>query len=198
MTKSELTRRFFLQGSGTIMGHALARAGAPAILAVLQSACSARDERAAFTNLTEAEAREVIAIAARIVPTTNTPGATEAGVVYFVDSALNTFLADSSDFVHAQLAEFQAAVATSLPSVGLFSELEAAAQDKYLRSIEDTAFFSGARFLTIAGVFGMSSWGGNKKETGWRLVGMDGPPHAWTVPFGYYDAQYLSEQTDDV
>jgi len=23
---------------------------------------------------------------------------------------------------------------------------------------------------------------------------MDGPPHAWAYPFGYYDAQYMEEQ----
>lgn len=187
----------FLQGSGTFVGQAMMRTGAPALLAVLQSACSARDEGMKFSNLNEAEAREVVAIAARIIPTTDTPGATEAGVVYFVDSALSTFLADSRDTVRAQLAEFQAGVATSFPPARFFSELGTEKQDRYLKSVENTPFFSGARFLTIAGVFGMSSWGGNKNDIGWQLVGMDGPPHAWIAPFGHYDTQYMQEQTND-
>ncbi|MCH8335403.1 MAG: hypothetical protein IIC61_05875, partial [Proteobacteria bacterium] len=44
------------------------------------------------------------------------------------------------------------------------------------------------------GVFGMSSYGGNRDDIGWKLLGMDGPPHAWAYPFGYYDAQYMEEQ----
>ena len=39
-----------------------------------------------FEVFTAAEAADIRAIAARIVPTTDTPGATEAGVVYFIDS----------------------------------------------------------------------------------------------------------------
>ena len=59
---------------------------------------------------------------------------------------------------------------------------------------EQSPFFQGARFLTIFGVFGMSSYGGNRDDIGWKLLGMDGPPHAWSYPFGYYDAEYMEEQ----
>jgi gluconate 2-dehydrogenase gamma chain len=42
--------------------------------------------------LTASEAADIDAVAARIVPTDDTPGAREAGVVYFIDRALATFL----------------------------------------------------------------------------------------------------------
>ncbi len=48
--------------------------------------------------------------------------------------------------------------------------------------------------MLIAGVFGMATWGGNRDDIGWKLVGMDGPPHAWAPPFGHYDTGYMEEQ----
>lgn len=176
MISDEVSRRTFLKGSGTFIGSTMLRAAATSFLAVSQAVCSARDEGAAFENITNAEAREFIAVAARILPTTDTPGATEAGAVYFVDKAFGTFLADSLGFARAQHAGFQAGVADAYPGAQRFSDLDEADQDAYLKTTEQTPFFQGARFLTIAGVFGMASYGGNRDNIGWKLVGMDGPP----------------------
>ncbi len=189
-----LTRRTFLQGSGTFVGSTMMRAAAPSLVAVSQAACTARDEGAAFENITSAEAREFIAIAARILPTTDTPGATEAGAVYFVDKAFGTFLADTLELARVQLAGFQSGIADAYPAADRFSDLDEADQDAYLKMKEQSPFFQGARSLTIFGVFGMSSYGGNRDNIGWKLLGMDGPPHAWSYPFGYYDAEYVEEQ----
>jgi hypothetical protein len=194
MHVTELNRRLFLQGSGSIAGSSLFRAGIPAIVAASQAACSARDEAAAFENITQAEAREIVALAARILPTTDTPGATEAGAVYFFDKAFGTFLADNIDTARTLLAEFQAGIADPYPGAERFSDLDEKDQDAYLAANEDSRFFFMLRFLTLAGVFGMSTWGGNRDDIGWKLIGMDGPPHAWAPPFGYYDAEYLKEQ----
>ena len=170
------------------------RAGLPAFVAASQAACSAKEEEAAFENITQAEAREIVALAARILPATDTPGATEAGAVYFFDKAFGTFLAESVDDARAQLAGFQSRIAAQYPGAQRFSDLDEKDQDDYLRANEDTGFFFYVRFLTLAGVFGMSTWGSNRHDIGWKLVGMDGPPHAWAPPFGYYDAEYLQEQ----
>lgn len=194
MFGDELSRRTFLQGAGTIAGSTMLRAAAPSFVAVSQAACTARDDGAAFENITGDEAREFIAIAARILPTTDTPGATEAGAVYFADKAFGTFLGDSLDYARAQHAEFQAGIAEAYPGAERFSDLVEADQDAYLISKEHTAFFQGAWFLTIYGTFGMATYGGNRDDVGWKLLGMDGPPHAWTYPFGYYDAEYTERQ----
>ena len=194
MTNDELTRRLFLQGSGTVAGGVLARAGIPAFIAATQAACTARTEGAAFENISSAEAREFEAIAARIFPTTDTPGAREAGVIWFIDktygSIYEEYLADD----RALLADFQSGVATMYSGAELFSDLDEADQDTYLKSRERTEFFETVHFKTLAGVFGSSSWGGNQNNIGWKLVGMDGPPHAWSYPFGYYDAEYMKER----
>jgi len=196
MTGDEFSRRSFLQGSGAVFGSVLARAGVPAIAAVSQAACTAREEGTAFETLTSDEAREIVAIAARIIPTTDTPGATEAGAVYFFDKALGSFFSHYLEVGRMQLAEFQAGIPAAYPGAGRFSDLDEADQDAYLRTQEQTPFFQGARMLTIFGVFSMAKYGGNRDNVGWKLVGMDGPPHAWSQPFGYYDAEYMREQTD--
>jgi len=193
MSSEALTRRLFLQGSGSVVGSALIRAGIPTFIAASQAACTAKKEAAAFRNISGDEAREIIAIAARIIPTTDTPGATEAGAVYFFDNALGGFFAPMADAARKMHAGFQAGVAAKHPGVERFSDLETADQDAYLKDVENTPFFQGARFMTLAGVFGISMYGGNRDDIGWKLVGMDGPPHAWSPPFGYYDSRYQAE-----
>lgn len=194
MQRETLTRRLFLQGSGTFAGSIIMRAGMPTFVAVSQAACTAREEAAVYKNLSTVEARELIAIAARILPTTETPGATEAGAVYFFDQAFGTYFAAMQEPARQMLAAFQATIPGAYPGAEVFSDLSAADQDSCLQSIEATPFFQGARFMTLAGVFGMSMHGGNRDNIGWKLVGMDGPPHAWLHPFGHYDTEYQTAQ----
>ncbi len=193
MSNDAVTRRGFLKGSGGLAGSLLARAGLPAFIATSQAACTARDEGARFDNITAEEAREIIAIAARILPTTETPGATEAGAVYFFDQAFGTFFAELAVPARGMLAQFEAGVAEAYPGAERFSDLDEADQDAYLSSVEASPFFQGARFMTLAGVFGMSKYGGNRDSIGYKLVGMDGPPRAWMHPFGDYDAEHAGE-----
>jgi hypothetical protein len=197
MSHAALSRRLFLQGSGTLAGSTMMRAGLPAFIAVSQAACTAKEAAAAYENISNAEAREIIAIAARILPTTDTPGATEAGAVYFFDKALGTYFADIAAPARGMLAEFQSGIAGRYPGAEVFSDLDEEDQDDYLRSVEETPFFQGFRFLTMMGVFGMATHGGNRDDVGWKLIGMDGPPHAWSYPFGYYDAEYVAASSKE-
>ncbi len=179
MPGDKLSRRTFLQGSSAL-----------AIFALAEAASAARDENAAFEILTPYEARELDAIAARILPTTDSPGAREAGVIYFMDKALGSFMSDELGSIRSGLAEFESGIS------GTFSELSEAGQDKYLRTRERTHFFNRVRFMTIAGFFGMSSYGGNRSQIGWKLIGFDGHRGAWQPPFGYYDAEYMRGEQD--
>lgn len=70
-----------------------------------------------------------------------------------------------------------------------FSALGFKQQTEVLRGIDQTPFFGAVRFLTVAGMFANPSYGGNKGEVGWRLIGFNGA-HANRPPFGYYDAKY--------
>lgn len=190
MTEPNMNRRRFIGGSA---GAALARLGWPAALAAAQSACSARDEAAAFETLTADEAREIEAFSSRILPTTETPGAREAGVVYFFDRVLGHELPGMLDGIRGTLPAFQAGIAERFPGAERLSDLDEADQDAWIADNEQTPFFNLGRLLTLAGFFAMSKYGGNRDDVGWKLIGFE--PHGATQPpFGYYDAAYVEEQ----
>jgi hypothetical protein len=196
MGEKELSRRLFLQGSATVTGGAVLRFGIPGLAALSQAACGARDEGAAFETLSAAEARELEAIAARIIPTTDTPGAREAGVIWFMDKALGDYMAPQLDFLRGGLGEFQQAIPSAFPGAERFSDLDEADQDSHLGAYENTPFFGLVRYMTLAGMFGMASHGGNRDDVGWTLLGVDPHQHAHQPPFGYYDAQFVRGERD--
>lgn len=200
-TFSAFSRRRFLAGSGTgiaaLLGNPLLRAALPGLAAVSASACTARDNAAAFEVLSAPEARELEAIAARILPTTDTPGAREAGVIWFMDQSFGSIMKENLQMARDGLAEFQAGVAEAFSGAKLFSDLGESEQDTYLKSHEESGFFGFIRFMTLAGFFGMSSYGGNRDDVGWKLLGMDGQHHAWQPPFGHYDAEHFAGESND-
>lgn len=136
--------------------------------------------------LTEEEAREVEAVAARIIPTDETPGAREAGVVWFIDGALDTFFADQQAMVRPALAKWAAEVGREHPGVTRFSDLGEADQDAFLRAREKSDLFEFLRAGTVFGMFALPKYGGNADFVGWRLIGQD-HVYEYTPPFGWYD-----------
>ena len=95
MTKTDSARREFLLQMGGLATAAWVQAQWPALLSAAQHAHQAAKTPTGFTVLTAAQAREIEAITARIIPTDDMPGAKEAGVVYFIDRALATFASES-------------------------------------------------------------------------------------------------------
>ena len=142
----------------------------------------------AFATLTPDEARELGAIAERIMPTTSTPGAREAGVIYFIDKALGTFEKQELPAMRKGLAELRTQVSKRHRGVTSFAALPAVQQDALLTDIEKTEFFLGMHFLTMVGMFANPSYGGNRGGIGWKLLGFD-PRATYSPPFGYYDAE---------
>jgi len=193
MDRQDTSRRNFLRGGVALAGGSWLRYTAPGIAALAQAACSAQEDSAAFAILTAKEATEFEAIAARILPTTDTPGAREAGVIWFFDQTFGTFNAGNLQFARSGLAEFQ----TAIDSGELFSDLDEAAQDAFLKTQEQTPFFNMIWFMTLTGFFGMSKYGGNRNDIGWKLLDVDPGMHAYHSPFGYYDAEYMKEHADD-
>ena len=129
------------------------------------------------------------AIAAQIVPSGATPGAREAGVVYFVDHIHAGLYAAQADSFRANLAAFQQAFATAQPDAASFADLPGPQQLAYLEGIEPTPFFEQMRFLTVLGLLALPSYGGNRDKSGWKMVGFV-DQHVWEPPFGHYDADY--------
>ncbi len=185
-----------MAASGALAGTGLVRAGAAGILAIAGAACTARDEGAPFEHLDQAEAREFEAIAARILPTTDTPGAREAGVIWFIDRSFGSLFESQLGFARQGLVTFQAPIARRYPGAGAFSDLDPSDQDTYLAGQENTGFFQLLRVMTLAGFLGMTAYGGNRDHVGWQLLGIADGPHGWQPPFGYYDAGYRPDAND--
>lgn len=185
-------RREFLTTSGTFFGGAWLAAHLPAVEAAAAWARTAAAEGSPLAVLTEDEARELGAVAERILPADELgPGALEVGVVHFMDRAFETFAAGALDGVRAGLGELAAAVAAG-PGGDFFSELGPDEQDEVLRSLEETPFFGMVWTFTVMGFFGDPSLGGNRGQAGWRLIGFE-DAGAYQPPFGYYDAEYARE-----
>ncbi len=195
MSLEDLSRRQFLQSAGAITGAAYVRMLAPGLVAITQAACSARDADAAFTVLGADEARDFAAIAARIIPTTDTPGATEAGVIHFMDQALAAEMGGELEPARSGLAEFNRVLNEAHPNQR-FDELDEDAQDSFLESHQSTGFFNLMWTMTIYGFFAMPGHGGNRNKVGWELIGFEGDHGPWQYPFGYYDAEVHGEKSD--
>lgn len=196
MKDEPITRRRFIGNSGALAGSSLLRISVPAALALAEAACTAHEEASAFKILTSAEARELVAISARILPTTDTPGAREAGVVYFFDTVLADQFAGQLGGFRALMGQFLAGVESRFDGAKMFSDLSEADQDAYLTDNDKTPFFGMLQAFTMMGFFAMSSYGGNKDNIGWKLIGFEGHGAA-QPPFGYYDAQYMRGAQDD-
>src|SRR6266536_1771195 len=96
MESEDLSRRSLLQAIAAAIGAAALPLGWADIAQAAQAAHqahvagpSAGEAKIAF--LSAAEAADIEAVAAQIIPTDDTPGAREAGVVYFIDRVLATF-----------------------------------------------------------------------------------------------------------
>jgi gluconate 2-dehydrogenase gamma chain len=191
--RKNLSRRRFLQSTGSMSSAAYLRLLGPGFIAITEAACTAKQEASPLKILGADEASDFAAIAARIIPTTDTPGAAEAGVIHFFDNALAAEMSSQLDGARAGLAAFNAALRDVHPDAGRFGDLSEDDQDAFLRSQESGEFFSLAWTMTVFGFFSMEKYGGNEGHIGWELIGFDGHHGAWQYPFGYYDAEVHGE-----
>ncbi len=141
-----------------------------------------------FSSFTADEASVLSAAVERIMPSDSTPGAREAGVIYFIDRAFGTFMKDQLDDARKDIKDLNKRATKRNRTAQSFAQLSAAEQDAVLREIQQTPLFNGLRYLTIVGMFANPSWGGNRDNTGWKLIGFE-PHPIHKPPFGHYDAQ---------
>lgn len=191
MEVENTARRSFLKISGAAVGGSWIVLSLPALLAAGAQAQSAQAEAGPFSVLSPEEASDFAAMAARIVPTDDTPGATEAGVIYFMDNVLGGVSAQSLPALRQGLSDLREAASARF-GTRMFSSLPADQQDTLMKGIENSSFFQTVRYLTVAGMFSHPRHGGNANRVGWKLLGFD-DRHAWQPPFGYYDAEYAEK-----
>jgi gluconate 2-dehydrogenase gamma chain len=188
METQDLSRRSLLQAIAAMLGAAAMP------LDWVETAHAAERQ---ISLLSAAEAADIDAVAAQIIPTDDTPGAREAGVVYFIDRALATVLSHLARDYRAHLAEFQAAFHERHPDARSFASLTSEQQIEYLKTVDRTPFFETTRLLTLLGLFSMPAYGGNRNGAGWKLIGFE-TQHAFQPPFGYYDRDYPGFGVDSV
>jgi gluconate 2-dehydrogenase gamma chain len=198
MDSVSLSRRSLLQAIAATMASAAIPLPWSALAeAVDQAHMPAQGGDSKISFLTAAEAADIEAVACQIIPTDETPGAREAGVVYFIDRALASFFSRLASDYRAQLAAFQAAFRERHPSAGSFASLSSEHQIDYLKGVDQTPFFNTTRLLTVLGMLSQPAYGGNRKGVGWKLLGFE-DAHAFAAPFGYYDRAYPGFVIDPV
>jgi gluconate 2-dehydrogenase gamma chain len=184
------SRRSFLAGSAAGLGSAWVAANWSGILEAQEHAkrAATSGSPSKFEFFSPEQAAEVESVAAQIIPTDDTPGAREAGAVYFIDRALTTFDRERQSVYTQGLGDLQAKTRELFPNAAKFSGLSGDQQIQVLKAIEKTSFFAQIRTHTITGFLANPEYGGNRDEIGWKLIGFDGKFN-YQPPFGYYDAE---------
>ena len=185
------SRRSFLLSSGGFLTSVWVTAQWPAIAAAAHHAEQMSEGTAQrFEFLNAAEAADVDAIAAQIVPSGETPGAREAHAIHFIDRRCQPSspgagerLPLGPDAVSAPSSE------RAQPAAGSFAHLGSDAQIAYLKTVENTAFFETVRHADLTRHVRLAQVRRELSGIGWKSMGFD-DEHVFAPPFGYYDAKY--------
>jgi gluconate 2-dehydrogenase gamma chain len=190
MEDEEISRRLFLIRSLTGLSGGWLLAQLPQILEAQEHmhAVAQSDAPSALEFFTPDQAADVEAIAERIIPATDTPGAREAHVIYFIDRALSAFDKEKQPLYLKGLRQLSARRRRLAAKASTFAQLSARQQDTLLKGIEKGEFFQAVRTHTIMGFFAEPKYGGNHDLAGWKLIGFQ-DQFFYKPPFGYYDAE---------
>lgn len=208
------TRRIFLTQSAGALGALFLNSLTPELIAQAQQharASATGSGTHSFKFLTQQEAADFDAFAAQILPTDETPGAREAGAVYFVDYILSSINQEQQQDFRGAMALLREAAAEAQPGASSFAALAVEKQIAVMRHMEkvpDPApgnanssapsatasqaakraeAFGNLRALVLMGTFCDPSLGGNRFKIGWKLIDFNDQAY-WAPPFGYYDA----------
>ena len=149
-------------------------------------AYSCKVTRPGYYFFTEEEARCLIAICEQIIPADEDPGATDAGVIHYIDKQMVTYFKDLQGIYRKGLAAIQN---TCLSSYNLrFEELSFSEQNSFLKKLENSGFegddwegiIQGGFFRTIIahtrqGFYGSPRHGGNKDYVSYKMMGLEYP-----------------------
>jgi len=207
----EHTRRSFITQSLGAVGLLFLDSLTPQLIA--QASQHAHEASTAntlsFKFLTPQEAADFDAFAAQIIPSTDgTPGAHEAGAVYFADYVLSAINPEQQQDFRGALAGLHAASLKAEPATTSFAALPPEKQIVVIKAMEkpptgaaasngiaaesgaggkDTEAFNGLRAMVLMGTFCDPSLHGNRSKIGWNLINFNDQAY-WAPPFGYYDA----------
>ena len=146
--------------------------------------------------LSNLERRTLEAVAERIFPKTDSPGAVEIGAVNYIEIALAGDYAALLPLYRSGLRALNQHARAKLG--GQFARLDGQRQDEVLKDFESGSvagfkkaaeFFETVKYHVFEGLFCEPHYGGNINMDGWRIVGF--PGQQW----GYPDA-YINKSVD--
>ena len=145
-----------------------------------------KEEAVSYAFFTEAEARCIIAICEQIIPADKDPGATDAGVIHYIDRQLTDYYKQQQKTYRNGLAALQ----TSCKGLNgkLFEDLDFEEQTEFLMNLEKSAlpkdqwgnvkqgvFFQTLRKHTIEGFYSNPQHGGNKDYVSFKMMRIEEP-----------------------
>ncbi len=141
-------------------------------------------------DLTADELQIVETIAARILPTTDTPGAAEAGAANYVRQALSDAYRPLLARYRRGLRQLDLYCSSTLGTPFVLSSVEQ--QDTVLADLASgkigeveggAEFFQLVRRHVLEGMFCEPQYGGNRDLVGWRMVGFPGQRYGYADPY---------------
>jgi gluconate 2-dehydrogenase gamma chain len=193
------SRREFIELSAKSMGGLLiySLSGEPMMLNAQESTV-----KVPLRFFTEQQATIVVAACERIFPANESgPGATQAGVILYIDRQLaGPYGTDRYRYTQPPFVESipehgyqgkenpQEIYRAGIQKLGAdFLELDGVHQDERLGATEKTHFFQLLRQHTIEGMFCDPMHGGNVELLGWQLIGYPGPQMSFRGQMGKYN-----------
>jgi gluconate 2-dehydrogenase gamma chain len=141
-----------------------------------------------YSFFTDEEAVLVIALCERIIPSDQDAGATEAGVIYYIDRQLSTYFQSKQELYRESLRSIQHYCLSKKNKQ--FEKLSADIQDDVLIHLEkgeipqeevglatsrQQQFFRAIRDHTMQGYYGSPRHGGNRHYVSYRMMNLDYP-----------------------
>ena len=139
-----------------------------------------------YRILSEDEASCLIALCEQIIPADEDPGATDAGVINFIDKQIALRFPEEKDFikkgVDALQASCQALYKKKYEELDFDTQTTIATKmdrnelpEEFWSEIRQNAFFSKIVQRTMQGFYGMPRHGGNKDYVSYRMLKLDYP-----------------------
>lgn len=181
-TPAGMTRRTVLKfAAAGALGAAVGAGSTAAIVRLGQAAPSK------YRSFSEEEAAMLIAMCEQIIPRDDTPGATDAGVIHYIDRQLASALSRHQRTYHAGLASFRNTCLKVYQKP--FEQLAWEKQTEALKLIESgkapkelwsgeptqQAFFNLVIEHTMQGFYGSPRHGGNRDYVSYRMLGLAYP-----------------------
>jgi gluconate 2-dehydrogenase gamma chain len=167
-------RREFIKTLGLLSGSVL-----------LLPACTSTDSGEHFRILTEKEAACLIALCEQIIPGDQDAGATDAGVIYFIDRQLKKRFPKEIDLFRNGVHSLQDWCKERYGQV--FEDLDVSLQIEIMQQMEKDEissdlwtvspkdFFNRLLARTMQGFYGSPRHGGNKDYASYRMLKLDYP-----------------------